>query len=435
MGKSIRIGLLGLGTVGGGVAHILQGNAPGVAAKAGAALQLGRIAVRDVSRPRDATVDQEQLTTDPHSIVQDPDIDIVVEVMGGIEPARSLVTEALQRGKHVVTANKELIAHHGSELLALGRRYNAGLFYEASVGGGIPIIRPLRACLAANRIRSVSGIINGTTNYMLTRMTAEGRPFDEMLQQAQELGYAEADPAADVDGHDAAFKIAILAALAFDAEVDVEQVYREGISRVTPEDIADGKELGYTLKLLAVARKADDGLDVRVHPTFIPAEHPLAAVNDVFNAVFVNGDAVGDLMFYGRGAGALPTASAVVADVIEAARHKLGGGHRVPGPPSDTPRLIDIDETVSRYYVSLRVLDRPGVLGQVASAFGDEEVSLDRVIQKGSVDGSETSAVRLVVVTHEARHRQLQEALGRIRGLEHVHGVDNVIRVKDGDVS
>lgn len=435
MDEVIRIGLLGLGTVGGGVAHILQNNGAGVAAKAGAAFQLERIAVRDVNRSRDTTVDLKQLTDDAHSVVQDPDIDIVIEVMGGLEPARSLVADALRRGKHVVTANKELIAHHGSELLALGRRYNAGLFYEASVGGGIPIIRPLRACLAANRIRSVSGIINGTTNYMLTRMSAEGRPFDEMLQQAQELGYAEADPAADVDGHDAAFKIAILAALAFDAEVDVERVHREGISRVTPEDIADGEELGYTLKLLAVAREADAGLDVRVHPTFIPADHPLAAVNDVFNAVFVNGDAVGDLMFYGRGAGASPTASAVVADVIEAARHKLGQGHRVPGPPQGSPQLIDIDDTVSRYYVSFRVVDRPGVLGQVASAFGDAEVSLDRVIQKGSGDDSEMSSVRLVVVTHEARHRHLQEALASIRELAHVHGVDNVIRVQDGDVS
>lgn len=425
--------MLGLGTVGGGVARILHANAEGVAAKAGGPLQLGRIAVRDLERSREVSVDGSLLTDKAEEVVADPDIDVVVEVMGGVHPALALVTAALQRGKPVVTANKELIARHGPELLDLAARHGAGLYYEASVAGGIPIVRPLKACLAANRIRAISGIINGTTNYMLTRMSSEGDDFEEVLREAQRLGYAEADPSSDVDGHDAAFKIAILASLAFDAAVDAEAVHREGIGSVTPEDLRYGREFGYVLKLLAVAREQGERLDVRVHPTFIPEHHPLAAVNDVFNAVFVTGDAVGDLMFYGRGAGGLPTGSAVTADIIEAARLVRGSGAASAGAPRRRPELVGIDETVSRYYVSLGVVDKPGVLGRVAAAFGDVGVGLDRVVQKGGGAGGKGTAVRLVVVTHRAPYARVREALDRIGSFDVVHDVGNVIRVQEGE--
>lgn len=431
MERPIQIGLLGLGNVGSGVAHILQSNAAGLASKAGAPLQLRRVAVRHVQRTRDVAVEPDLLTDRPDDVVQDADVDVVVEVMGGVDPARRLISEALQRRKPVVTANKEVIARHGAELLGLAERYDTGLYYEASVAGGIPIVRPLKACLAANRIQSISGIINGTTNYMLTRMSSEGSDFEDVLREAQRLGYAEADPSSDVDGDDAAYKIAILAGLAFDAAVDVDQVHREGIRRVRAEDIRYGQELGYALKLLAVAQETEQGLDVRVHPTFVPEEHPLAAVNDAFNAIFVTGDAVDDLMFYGRGAGSLPTGSAVVGDIVEAARRLRGGGGFPSLPPRRRPELVPVDDTVSRYYVSLNVVDNPGVLGKVASAFGEVGVSLDSVIQKGGDQNGGSASVRLVVVTHKARHSKLRAALERIRDFDVVHDVGNVIRVKE----
>lgn len=427
MNQTIQIGLLGCGTVGGGVVEILHKNKAAIAAKAGANIALKAIAVRDMHRPRHRLVDPQLLTDDVERIVNDSEIDVVVELMGGNEPARRLIATALQNGKHVVTANKEVVARHGAELLQLAARHGVGLFYEASVGGGIPIIRPLQACLAANEIHSILGIINGTTNYMLTRMSDEGRDFASVLQEAQQLGYAEADPSSDVEGYDAAFKIAILAGLAFDTEVDVEDVHCEGITRITAEDIRYGRELGYTLKLIAMARLVDDRLDVRVHPTFIPSEHPLAAVNDAFNAIFIDGDAVGELMFYGRGAGALPTGSAVVADIIDAVRRLRIGGNHVPSPPSRRLPLVNIEETVSRYYVSLRVVDKPGVLGRIATAFGDAGVSLDSVIQKGHTE----DPVHLVVVTHETVHAKLRQALTQINEFDFVHQVSNVIRVEE----
>lgn len=424
--QPVQIGLLGCGTVGGGVARILQKNGEKIAARAGTQVVVRAIAVRDASAPRDEAVERELLTEDPWSVVNDAEIDVVVELIGGIDPARELIATALKNGKHVVTANKEVIARYGAELLQLSARYGVGLYYEASVAGGIPIVRPLQACLAANEVQSVMGIINGTTNYMLTRMSDEGSDFGEMLAEAQRLGYAEADPSSDVEGYDAAFKIAILAGLAFNTEVDVEDVHCEGITRIAQEDIEYGKELGYTLKLLAIARKIEDRLDVRVHPTFIPSDHPLAAVNDVFNAIFIDGDAVGELMFYGRGAGALPTGSAVVGDIIEAVRRLRVGGNQLTGPPTQQLPLLPIEETVSRYYVSLRVVDKPGVLGRIATAFGEAGVSLDSVIQKGHRD----DPVHLVVVTHATVHANIRAALAQIDGFDFVYEVSNVIRVE-----
>ncbi|HEY8418012.1 MAG TPA: homoserine dehydrogenase [Limnochordales bacterium] len=426
MDKPVQIGLLGCGTVGSGVVSILQANAELIAARAGAPLHVRRVAVRDPRKPRAVSLDPAIVTADPWAVVADPEVDIIVEVMGGVDPARELIAAALQRGKPVVTANKEVLAKHGPELLGLAAQHRVDLFFEGSVAGGIPIIKPLRESLAANRVQAIVGIINGTTNYMLTRMSGEGMPFDEVLREAQALGYAEADPASDVEGYDAAFKIAILASLAFETPVRVEDVYCEGITRITPEDIRYGRELGYEIKLLAIAREQDGRLEVRVHPAFIPASHPLAAVNDVFNAIFVRGDAVGELMFYGRGAGSLPTGSAVVADLIDAVRRlRYGGSSRLRPPEARLP-IKPIEQTVSRYYVSLRVVDRPGVLAKIAAAFGENDVSIDSVIQKGRLQ----DPVDLVFVTHEVQEANIRRALGEISRLPVVRQVSNVIRVE-----
>lgn len=428
MDKPVQIGLLGCGTVGSGVVSILQANAERIAARAGAPIHVRRVAVRDPRKSRSISLDPAMITTDPWEIINDPSVDIVVEVMGGVDPARDLITAALEQGKPVVTANKEVLAKHGPELLAVAAQKGVDLFFEGSVAGGIPIIKPLRESLAANRVQAIVGIINGTTNYMLTRMSREGMAFDDVLREAQALGYAEADPASDVEGYDAAFKIAILASLAFETPVRVEDVYCEGITRITPEDIRYGRELGYEIKLLAIAREDDGRLEVRVHPTFIPAAHPLAAVNDVFNAIFVRGDAVGELMFYGRGAGSLPTGSAVVADLVDVVRrrgHSENGRYR---PPAGQLPIKPIEEAVSQYYVSLRVVDRPGVLAKIAAAFGENGVSIDSVIQKGRLE----DPVALVFVTHEVQEANIRRALSEIGRLTVVRQVSNVIRVEAG---
>ncbi len=426
MEKPVQIGLLGCGTVGGGVLSILQANAERIAARAGVPLHVRRVAVRDPNKNRPVALDADVVTTDPWEVVNDPQVDIVVEVMGGVDPARDLIAAALERGKPVVTANKEVLAKHGTALWSLAARRGVDLFFEGSVAGGIPIIKPLRESLAANRVEAIVGIINGTTNYMLTRMSREGMAFADVLREAQALGYAEADPASDVEGYDAAFKIAILASLAFETPVRVEDVYCEGITRITPEDIRYGKELGYELKLLAIAREDNGRLEVRVHPTFIPSGHPLAAVNDVFNAIFVRGDAVGELMFYGRGAGSLPTGSAVVADLIDAVRRLRHGGNGRLQPPEAGLPVKPIEETVSQFYVSLRVVDRPGVLASIAAAFGEHSVSIQSVIQKGRLE----DPVDLVFVTHEVQEANIRRALEQISRLPVVRQVSNVIRVE-----
>lgn len=429
MKRPVGVGLLGCGTVGAGVASILQANGGRIAGRAGGPVELRKVAVRDVNKPREAAIPPGLLTGDPWAVVEDPEVDVVVELIGGVEPARELISEALRRGKPVVTANKEVLARHGAELLALAARHGAHLMFEGSVAGGIPIIKPLQECLAANRVQSIMGIINGTTNYVLTGMSRRGVDFETALREAQALGYAEADPSSDVEGYDAAFKIAILASLAFETAVRVEDVYCEGISRITPADIEYGRELGYTVKLLAIAREEEGRLDVRVHPTFIPDSHPLAAVSDVFNAIFVQGDAVGELMFYGRGAGGLPTGSAVVADIMEAARRlRRGGNGLAPGPRRDLP-VKPVEETVSRFYVSLRVVDRPGVLAAIAGAFGRHGVSINSVIQKGRFE----DPIDLVFVTHEVQEAHLRRALAEIDQLDVVRNIGNVIRVEGAD--
>ncbi|CAN5237322.1 homoserine dehydrogenase [soil metagenome] len=425
-GTDVTVGLLGCGIVGSGVVRILTGHTDRIAGRLGARLRLGPVAVRTRSRDRD--VDVPNLTTDPREVVDDPDVDIVVEVMGGIEPARGLIAAALSAGKSVVTANKELVSTLGPELLELADAKGGRLEYEAAVAGGIPIIKPLRESLAGDRVRRVLGILNGTTNYILTRMTEEGVGFGEALAEAQRLGYAERDPAADVEGFDAAAKAAILASLAFDTRLVAGDVYREGITRVTADDIVHARRMGYVVKLLAIAEDTAGGVGARVHPALVPATHPLASVRESFNAVFVEAEAAGDLMFYGRGAGSLPTASAVVGDVVTVARGLLSGERPVNGARPAARRLRPFDETTVQYYLRLEVADQPGVLARIAAAFGDNDVSIKSVWQEGSGDSAQ-----LLLITHAARERDVQATLHTLRELPSVRSVASVMRVEGGE--
>lgn len=426
----IKIGLLGLGTVGRGVFRILQENRESIQQRIGARLEIKKILVRSLAKDRGIELPAGILTTDLNEITCDPEIKIVVEVLGGTNPTLDYVLAALSNGKSVVTANKDMVAEYGQVLFETAKKYNCDLLFEASVAGGIPIIRTLKQSLAGNRIEEVFGIINGTTNYMLTKMTREGSGFAQVLAEAQAKGYAEADPTADVGGFDAARKIAILASIAFNTRVPLSKVHTEGITGITADDITFANELGYVIKLLGIAKNRPDGIEVRVHPTFIPKHHPLAAVGDVFNAVFVRGNAVGDTMFYGKGAGELPTASAVVADIMDAARDIMQG---VPGfigcTCFDHKPVLGIGETFSKYYIRLKVADKPGVLASVALIFGNKEVSLKSVIQKGATG----KTAELVLITHKVQEQNVQDALMDLKQLSSVLEVANVIRVEGED--
>ncbi|QBI19139.1 homoserine dehydrogenase [Egibacter rhizosphaerae] len=420
--RPITVGLLGCGVVGSGVVQLLTEHAEAIATRVGAPVRLGPVAVRDPQRARD--VDLEQLTDDPFAVIADPEVDVVVEVIGGIEPARTLVHRAIDSGRSVVTANKELIANHGPELKALAGEKGARLEYEAAVAGGIPIIKPLRESLAGDRIRRVLGILNGTTNFILTRMAEEQMSFQDALAEAQGLGYAEADPSADVDGHDAASKAAILASLAFDAEVLAEHVHREGIRAVTSTDIDHAARMGYAVKLLGIAEEVDGSINARVHPALVPRTHPLASVRESFNAVFTEGDASGELMFYGRGAGSLPTASAMLGDIVTAAR-ALRAGERPNGQTVTTKPIRPFEEVDVQSYVLLDVADAPGVLAEVASTFGAHGVSIKSVWQEGRADHAQ-----LLLITHRAREAALQATLTDLRGLGSVRDIASVMRVE-----
>jgi homoserine dehydrogenase len=422
--ERVRIGLLGCGNVGGPLARLLDGNADLIEQRAGVAIEITRVAVRDVARDRHVPLPADVFTDDAESVVADPDIDLVVEVIGGIEPARTLITHALKAGKPVVTANKELLANVGEELFETAEAAQVDLLFEASVAGGIPLIRPLRESLAGDRIRRVMGIVNGTTNFVLTRMSDSGETFADALSEAQALGYAEADPTADVDGFDAAAKAAIIASIAFDAQVVASDVYREGIRDITDRDIASARDLGYVVKLLAVAEQRDGQVGVRVHPAMLPTRHPLAAVRESFNALFIEGDAVGELMLYGRGAGGDPTASAVLGDVIDAVKNLAGGG---PGARLGrlTRRPIrPIDEVESQFYLLMEVADRPGVLATIADTFGRHGVSIKSMQQRGIGDDA-----RLIFVTHRARESDLRATVHALRDVDVVHRVGSVLRV------
>ena len=425
----LRIGLLGCGTVGAAVVRLLRTNSDVIRLRTGTTLRLLRVAVARPSKPRDLQFEPGVLTGDAAAVVADERIDAVAEVMGGIDPARALLLEAIRHGKSIVTANKLLMAQHGPELFARAGQAGVDLRLEASVGGGLPVIQPLRESLGANRLQEVSGILNGTTNYILTKMAQAKWEFGQALEEAQRLGFAEADPTADVEGHDAAAKLAILATIAFGTAVHDADVYREGIQRVTAQDIGFAAELGYALKLLAIAREQDGAVEARVHPAFLPLTHPLAAIGNELNAVFVRGDAVGEVMFVGRGAGGSPTASAVVADLIDVARNRRMGRHGRIGFGALVQRpLRPMEDTASPFYLLMQVTDRPGVFARIAAVFGEEDVSIASIMQK-----SRGETADIVMVTHTARERQMRRVLSRLEELDVVRTVRNVIRVIDGD--
>jgi homoserine dehydrogenase len=419
----MRIALLGCGTVGSEVVRLLHEQATDLTARIGAPLELAGIAVR---RPaRHAGIPAELLTTDAQSLVERPDVDVVVEVIGGIEPARTLLLAAMKTGKSVVTANKALLAEDGATLHAAARDAGVDLYFEASVAGAIPLLRPLRESLAGDRINRVLGIVNGTTNYVLSRMDSTGAGFAEALAEATALGYAEADPTADIDGFDAASKAAILAGLAFHTRVTAADVHREGISAVTAADVASAQAMNCTVKLLAICERSEDTVGVRVHPAMIPRTHPLAGVGDAFNAVYVEAEAAGQLMFYGRGAGGAPTASAVLGDLVAVARNRLSGGRGAGESAYADLRVRPVGESPTRYHISLDVADRPGVLATVAQAFAAHEVSISTVRQSGRGDDA-----TLVLVTHVAPDAALAATVEDLRGMPIVREVASVMRVE-----
>lgn len=425
--RTVRVGLIGLGTVGSGVVEIFRRHAADFERRAGVDVELTRFADLDAGRARALDLPEGSFTSDARDIVGDPGIDVVIELIGGIGVAREIVLDTLRAGKSVVTANKALMAGHGQEVMETAAEHGVDIMFEASVGGGIPIIGPLKHSLTGNEIGSVMGIVNGTTNYILSRMAEDGLDYDAALAEAQRAGYAEADPTADVDGLDAAAKIAILASIAFNSRVVLSQVPADGIRYITPADIEYAGEMGYAIKLLAIARRVDGAVDVRVHPTMISVAHPLAAVNGVYNAIYVVGDSVGETMFFGEGAGSLPAASAVVGDVIEVARHISAGCLGLVGCTCNEQLPVrDIGELVASFYMRMHVNDRPGVLASVARVFGDHGVSLSSVIQKG---GGETAEI--VWVTHRAAEADVRAALGEIDRLDVVREIASVIRVEE----
>ncbi|MEZ5377455.1 MAG: homoserine dehydrogenase [Acidimicrobiales bacterium] len=423
----IRVGLLGCGIVGGSLVDLLNERGPAIAASTGLDLVVTRIAVRSVSRDRNIELDPSLLTTDARSVATGDDVDIVVEVIGGIEPARELILAALAAGKPVITANKELLANHGAELYAAAAASGVDLLFEAAVAGAIPIVRPLRQSLLGEDVHRITGIVNGTTNYILTRMAEDGASYGDALAEAQRLGYAERDPTADVEGYDAGAKIAIMASIGFGARVVAGDVYHEGISEITQTDIAYARRLGYEIKLLAVAEKsataAGPVVGVRVHPSMVPVTHPLASVRDSFNAVFVEGNSSGELMFYGRGAGGRPTASAVLGDLTDAALNWHRGAHQVV-PTGGEMTIRPIDDLETAYYLNVEVDDSPGVLAQVAGVFGRHGVSI-RSMEQEDVG----TTARIVFITHQALERDVQATLHDLRALEAVTGIQSVLRV------
>lgn len=424
----VRVGVLGCGNVGAALVRALETNADLITQRSGIRLEVARVAVHNLAKERDIDFAPGVLTNDADAVVTDPNVDVVVEVIGGIEPARSLMLAALKASKPVITANKELLANFGGELFEAAETAGVDLLFEASVAGGIPLMRPLRESLVGERIQRVMGIVNGTTNYVLTRMTEEGSSFAEAVAEAQELGYAERDPTADVEGFDAASKAAIIASIAFGARVVAGDVYREGITQIGPDDIAAAAELGYVVKLLAIAEERDGSVGARVHPAMVPFDHPLASVRGSFNAVFIEGEMVGQLMLLGRGAGGVPTASAVLGDLIDAAKNLHAGARGATIGTLARKRVCPIDETASQFYIALDVVDRPGVLAQIAGVFGTHDVSIQSMQQKGQGEGA-----RLIFVTHLAREAALSATIHEVRELDVVGRVGSVLRVVGGE--
>ena len=424
---NLTIGLLGCGTVGGALVDLLDARRATITARTGVELRIGAIAVRDTAKHQDRLADPSLLTTDTAAVVADPDVDIVVELIGGTDPALTFVRTALENGKPVITGNKELLAAHGPELYAVAAEHGVDLLFEAAVAGGIPLIRPLRESLVGEDISRVMGIINGTTNYILTKMSQEGADYADALADAQALGFAEADPTADVEGYDAGAKAAIIASIVFGVDVRSSDVQHEGISSITAADIDTAKRLGYVIKALAVIERADGEVAVRVHPAMVPTGHPLANVNDSFNAVFVEGATVGDLMFYGRGAGGGPTASAVLGDLVDAAVN-VANGAAARLSITEKARLRSVDELSSQFYLTMVVSDEPGVLAQVATVFGIHGVSIQVMEQSGTGGDAE-----LCLILHETTEAALHATLDELNGLDVVRGIGSVIRLVSDD--
>ena len=433
--KPINVGLLGLGTVGGGTLTVLRRNREEITRRAGREIRVAMAAVRNVEKARQFAGEGLALTADPYEVVNNPDIDIVVELIGGYSPARELVLQAIANGKHVVTANKALLAKHGNEIFKAAQDKGVMVAFEAAVAGGIPIIKALREGLTANRIEWIAGIINGTTNFILTEMRDKGLAFDTVLKQAQELGYAEADPTFDIEGIDAAHKLTIMAAIGFGIPMQFDKAYTEGISKLTKEDIAYAEELGYRIKLLGITKRTGKGIELRVHPTLIPARRLIANVEGVMNAVLVKGDAVGATMYYGRGAGSEPTASAVVADLVDVTRmHTADPEHRVPhlafqpDALSDAP-ILPMEEVRTGYYLRLKAFDKPGVLADVTRILADLEISIDAMIQKEPAEGEEL--VDIIILTHVTVEKNINQAIAKIEALPSISGKVTKIRLEE----
>ena len=432
--KSVNVGLIGFGTIGAGVAKVLFENRQVISDRLGAELNLQKIADLDITTDRGVTLPDGILTTDVEELIGNPEIDIIIELIGGYEPARTFVSQALKSKQSVVTANKALLAKHGNELFALARKNQVDFYYEASVAGGIPIIKVMREALAGNRINSVCGILNGTCNYILSKMEDEGADFAEVLQKAQDLGYAEADPTFDVEGIDTAHKLAILTSLAFATPIDYDKIHVEGISAIKPIDFAFAREFGYKIKLLALAKNDDDCIETRVHPTMIPENHMLAKIDNVFNAVFINADALGPSLYYGQGAGMMATASAVVGDLVDIARNRLGNDlQRVPNlgfqPSAIKPRTYrPMSEIVSQYYLRFSAHDKTSVLSRIAGILGDNGISIATVIQQGRSQNGDTVAI--VMQTHKAKEKDLRAALTEIGQLPIIAEPTAVIRME-----
>jgi homoserine dehydrogenase len=423
--RTLNVGLLGCGTIGGSVVRLLAEHGDDIALRAGCRVEVSKVADRDKATWRDLPLDISRFTTEAVDVLNDPEVDIVCELIGGVEPSRTFILDAFDQGKPVVTANKELLANHGRELFDASDSKGVDLYFEAAVGGGIPLIRPMKESLVGERLTRLTGIVNGTTNYILTRMSEDGMSFADALARAQDLGFAEADPTADVEGYDAAAKCAILASIAFNARVSATDVYREGISGISADDIAFASRLGYAVKLLAIAELDGDRIAARVHPAMIPVHHPLAAVRDSYNAVFLEGGKIEQLMFYGRGAGGDPTSTAVVGDLVAVARN-LTSGARGVGCTCFLDRVIrPMSEMRGQYFVRVDVTDKPGVLAQIAAVFGSKGVSIKSVVQEGKGDEAQ-----LVFITHTANEGAVQESIQELRGSPVVAAVQSVLRVE-----
>ncbi|MGU3473005.1 homoserine dehydrogenase [Paenibacillus sp. D51F] len=426
--KPVKVGLLGLGTVGTGVVRIVEGHQADLRSQVGSPIEIEKVLVQNVEKTRAIGIDAAKLTTDPWEIIRNPEIDVIVEVMGGIENTKEYILEALSRGKHIVTANKDLMALHGREILARASQQRCDVLYEASVAGGIPIIRTLNEGFSSDRITKIMGIVNGTTNYILTKMSQEGASYADVLKEAQDLGYAESDPTSDVEGLDAARKMTILSRLGFRSEVNLEDVSVKGISSVSKEDIAYAKRLGYEVKLLGIAERQDESISVSVQPTMVKTTHPIASVNGVFNAVYVHGEAVGETMFYGAGAGELPTATSIVADLVSVVKNLKIGVNGQQGVISYNEKRLKTDEQItSKNFLRLHVADKAGVLARITQVFAEYEVSLESVIQQPN---AELKEAEIIVITHNASKAAMNKVLDAFQTLDVIQNVQSVYRVE-----